>query len=160
MTDPRAGIFSMPTLMLSPAIELHMTESPHRSPAMRPLIVACLSSMLLFVWRPGQAEDAGAFMNGATLLEVCRPLLNIDIDLQAITTHAERNHCLGYLAGASDGNAALVHAPAWCVPKDEMSINNLITTMVNYLESHPEAHSGSAAAAVWTALTDSYPCPK
>ena len=160
MTDQRASIFSMPTLMLSPAIELHMTESPHRSPAMRPLIVACLTFGLLFAWTPGQAEDAGAFMNGATLLEVCRPLLNIDIDLQAITTHAERNHCLGYLAGVSDGYAALVDAPAWCVPEDQSGINNLITTMVNYLESHPEAHAGSAAAAVWTALTDSYPCPK
>ena len=159
MTDQRASIFSMPTLMLSPAIELHMTESPHRSPAMRPLIVACLSSMLLFVWRPGQAEDAGAFMNGSKLLEACRPLLNIDIDLQAITTHAERNHCLGYLAGAG-GSAEFVHASAWCVPEDEININKLITITVNYLESHPEAHSGSAAAAVWTALTDSYPCPK
>ena len=109
------------------------------------------------------AEETKAGMNdfsmtGKALLESCLPLVDMNIDIHDLTTHGERNLCLGYIVGAIDSHAELQLEPAWCLAENHPDVGGIVNAVTRYLKSHAEAHADNAAAAIQTALAETFPC--
>lgn len=71
------------------------------------------------------------------------------------------NTCLGYLTGIADGDDA---APSWrlakslfCIPRGVTAVR-LRSTLLEYLQAHPEEEDLNAAILVGNAFIDAYPC--
>lgn len=97
-------------------------------------------------------------MTGKALLEACLPVVDINIDIHDITTHGERNVCLGYIAGAIDSHAELQPEPAWCPAENISHVGSLVNVATRHVQTHAETHAGNAAAAIHAALTETFPC--
>jgi hypothetical protein len=83
-------------------------------------------------------------------------------DLAAVCTAKEdmtrEALCVGYVSGVSETLTSVLQTSGICAP-DSVSIGKLITTVVDYIDAHPEKRQNSAVPLVWSALVDAWPCP-
>ena len=70
--------------------------------------------------------------------------------------------CTGYLHGMADADDARVTSEGIkreiCVPVDDISNKQLRTTVIKYLEKHPDELQLPAASLVPRAYKEAYPC--
>lgn len=106
-----------------------------------------------------QPADAGARFTGAYLLKICE--IGPDGKEKVAGGHTA---CQAYISGVIDYHnllqvMRLAPAMAICVPED-VPLNILHQTVLNYLETNKQHDSFVAAPAVTTALYQNYPCKK
>ena len=66
--------------------------------------------------------------------------------------------CVGYLTGVSETLTRVLQTSGICAP-DGITLDTLITTVVDYINKHPHKRQDSAVSLVWSALVDHWPCP-
>lgn len=64
--------------------------------------------------------------------------------------------CIGFIKGAT--NTWAEHNPRKICPPDEVTNEELMTVVVDWLRTHPEALDAPAVAAVVVATTEAFPC--
>lgn len=122
----------------------------------------CLIFTIFFVLATiiaAPSADAGARFTGAYLLKICQIGAN-----GKETVAGGHTACQAYISGVIDYHnllqvMKLAPAMAICVPED-IPLNILHQTVLNYLETNKQHDSFVAAPAVTTALYQNYPCKK
>jgi len=103
----------------------------------------------------GQAETAVAgFVSGSELRDSCRPQ---KIDPVYRLKVAE---CRGYVLGIADSFDCerQTRLPAWN-SRSTVSQEDLVNTVLTWLDGHPESLGYQADGLVATALSKAFPCP-
>lgn len=112
-------------------------------------LVALLAAMALLAPTATFSQDGGAnpaFKKGAQLYQACT----------AAADSQNMSFCIGYVMGVSDSLQGL---KLTCSPKD-ITAQQVIDLVVDYLRSHANAQQYVAAQEVTLALVKAFPCRK
>lgn len=106
---------------------------------------------LLFMSRPADANQVGAYVDGNRLYDAC--------------TSGNSDGCMSYVSGVVDTllfTGVIRNAPGQgasiCLPPSVIQ-QQLVDVVTNYLTAHPETRQYAAASEVSAALKIAFPCP-
>ena len=130
------------------------------------LILFLTNFIITYSW----AYPSGEY-NGVDLLKDCKAAIKAGDNNQEVSSIelANANECVGYVIGILDSEAFysstltllkdknVKQATFYCIP-DDVTVNQSIRVIVNYLENHPEKLNLSSLYVSVMALKTAFPC--
>lgn len=113
--------------------------------------------LLLLFLLPALPAGADAFESGQDLYAVCKQAAD-----PATRSDLAFGLCMGYIDGYISGyrfKREVPNAPAVCDDIEKRSRRQVLSAVVNYLETHPESQQELKSIAMYRALLDKMTCP-